>query len=152
QSSSIGIFVFSNARDPTEFGTFYGKLLGKELARRLQHFPDGSMSGFTQQILATLILADLWFRNVVIVLEDLGEDKEKEFKDVRQSELDKEEGKDKQEEKIVEEALDESRKDGVKKGEEKKEKSVPEDEAWNIEGKVVQIHSLVHEKQSGRPS
>src|SRR3984885_11023105 len=103
QSSSIGIFVFSNARDPTEFGTFYGKSLGKELARRLQHFPDGSMSGFTQQILATLILADLLFRNVVIVLEDLGEYKAKEFKDVKQSGLDKEEGKDKQEEKIVEE-------------------------------------------------
>lgn len=145
QSPSIGIFV---AKESQGFCNFvYQVILGKELARRLQHFPDASTSGMTQPILATLIVADLWLRNVVVVVGDPGEDKDKEFEVVAQSELDKEEGKNIQEQKIVEGALDETGKDGVKKEEDKKEKSVPEDEAWNVEGKVLQIHCLVHEKQ-----
>ncbi|OZJ01513.1 hypothetical protein BZG36_05720 [Bifiguratus adelaidae] len=44
-------------------------ILGKELARRLEHFPSGDyINGLTPQVLLTLIVSDLWLKNVEIVL------------------------------------------------------------------------------------
>lgn len=45
-------------------------ILAKELALRLEHYPDVSVSGFTPRILASLIVQDLWLRNVEIILTD----------------------------------------------------------------------------------
>lgn len=45
-------------------------ILGAELARRLQSYPRGSLSGFTRRILTTLIVADQWINNGEIVFEE----------------------------------------------------------------------------------
>jgi tetratricopeptide (TPR) repeat protein len=45
-------------------------ILAKELALRLEHYPDASISGFTPRVLASLIVQDLWLRNVKIILTD----------------------------------------------------------------------------------
>ncbi|KAF8626728.1 hypothetical protein AX17_006494 [Amanita inopinata Kibby_2008] len=47
-------------------------ILAKELALRLEHLSeDVSVSGFTHRVLASLIIQDLWLRNVEIVLTDI---------------------------------------------------------------------------------
>jgi tetratricopeptide (TPR) repeat protein len=47
-------------------------ILAKELARRFEHGDkSGYTSGFTPNILASMIVADLWLKNVDMVLEDL---------------------------------------------------------------------------------
>ena len=45
-------------------------ILAKEVALRLEHYPDASISGFTSRVLASLIVQDLWLRNVEIILTD----------------------------------------------------------------------------------
>ncbi|KAK3614095.1 hypothetical protein LTR56_027486, partial [Elasticomyces elasticus] len=42
-------------------------VLGQELGRRMQDHPDASIAGFTPRILATLIISDLWARNVRMI-------------------------------------------------------------------------------------
>ncbi|KAM3425655.1 hypothetical protein BST61_g7600 [Cercospora zeina] len=44
-------------------------VLGVELTRRPQQYPDSWVSGFTSRVLATLIVSDQWIRNVEIVLK-----------------------------------------------------------------------------------
>ncbi|KIM22049.1 hypothetical protein M408DRAFT_29056 [Serendipita vermifera MAFF 305830] len=51
-------------------------ILGKELARRLERFPDASISGFTTKVLTTLIVADQWIHNIDLVLIDKKESAE----------------------------------------------------------------------------
>lgn len=46
-------------------------VLGKELGRRMEDYPDSWIRGFTARVLATLIISDLWVRNVQIVREPL---------------------------------------------------------------------------------
>jgi tetratricopeptide (TPR) repeat protein len=48
----------------------YQMIITKELARRLVQYPDASISGLTPRVLASLIVCDLWFSNVVIILSD----------------------------------------------------------------------------------
>jgi len=45
-------------------------ILGKELAYRIENFPDAGISGFTLQIQTMLIVSDLWLSNVEIILVD----------------------------------------------------------------------------------
>ena len=45
-------------------------ILAKELARRLERYPDASISGLTPSILTSLIVQDLWLNNIRIVLTD----------------------------------------------------------------------------------
>jgi len=46
-------------------------IVGRELAVRLKHLDGGmSYSGFTERILATLIISELWLKHVQIVLKD----------------------------------------------------------------------------------
>ncbi|KAL2841154.1 hypothetical protein BJY01DRAFT_249685 [Aspergillus pseudoustus] len=50
-------------------------ILAKELARRLERWDQGgAYAGFTEKILASLIVADRWFKNTEFVLEDVKED------------------------------------------------------------------------------
>ncbi|UKZ46819.1 hypothetical protein TrVGV298_001029 [Trichoderma virens] len=46
-------------------------IVGRELALRLKHLDEGtSWSGFTERVLASLIVSDLWLKHVQIVLTD----------------------------------------------------------------------------------
>ncbi|KIM22050.1 hypothetical protein M408DRAFT_29057, partial [Serendipita vermifera MAFF 305830] len=51
-------------------------ILGYELVRRLEQPHDGSATGFTSQVLTTLIVADQWIHNVDLVLVDQKESAE----------------------------------------------------------------------------
>ena len=95
-------------------------ILGYELSRRLKRFPEVGLTGFTPQILTTLIVADRWIQNVDIVLVDDKKDLEGKGKEVEKT------------------GVDEKDKD---------DKNASWDNAWDIKGKTVQIHSRVHEKQ-----
>ncbi|KAL1914536.1 uncharacterized protein VTP21DRAFT_8161 [Calcarisporiella thermophila] len=117
QVSSVALAAYSE----NNFWNFlWQMILGKELARRLNQFPDASISGFTPKVLTTLIAADCWLNNVEIVLEDL-----------KESEDEKAEGKGK----------------GKEAEETKDEESNPRDDAYDITEKSIQLHSHVHEKQ-----
>jgi tetratricopeptide (TPR) repeat protein len=53
----------------------YQMILSKELARRLERYHHvRAYAGFTEKILASLIIADRWFQNTRFVLEDIKED------------------------------------------------------------------------------
>lgn len=90
------------------------------LSRRLKRFPEVGLTGFTPQILTTLIVADRWIQNVDIVLVDDKKGLEGKGKEVEKT------------------GVDEKDKD---------DKNAPWDNAWDNKGKTVQIHSRVHEKQ-----
>ena len=45
-------------------------IIAKELARRLDVYPDASISGLTAHGLASLIIADLWLNNLEVVMTD----------------------------------------------------------------------------------
>ena len=45
-------------------------IIATELARRFERYPDWGSRGFTPKILASLIVADLWLRNVEIIMRD----------------------------------------------------------------------------------
>lgn len=45
-------------------------IVAKELAIRLAQFPDAAINGFTPRVLASLIVSDLWLKNVQIILTD----------------------------------------------------------------------------------
>lgn len=79
-------------------------ILGKELARRFENFPDAAIPGFTGQIMTTLIVSDLWLRNVEIVLADV--DDNKQLKDLLAKKLE-EEKKELESGKVVEKTEDE---------------------------------------------
>ncbi|KAJ0422347.1 hypothetical protein BJY00DRAFT_311068 [Aspergillus carlsbadensis] len=50
-------------------------ILSKELARRLERYDHvRAYAGFTEKILASLIIADRWFQNTTFILEDTEED------------------------------------------------------------------------------
>jgi hypothetical protein len=93
-------------------------ILGYELARRLQRFPNAGLTGFTPRILTTLIVADRWIENVAIILV---EDQRNKGKEVAKKES------------VVREPED---------------KNAQWDDMWDLEGKTIEIHSLVHEKQT----
>ncbi|KAF9458772.1 prion-inhibition and propagation-domain-containing protein [Collybia nuda] len=121
QDSSIGGMVLGALPDsPGMWNVLWQIILGKELARRLDNFPDMSMSGFTSKILTTLIASDLWMSNVRIELAPL--------------------------EKGLEEESVVSGKDKAPPPAEKEETNAW-DEAYSLDGKSVQIHSTVHERQ-----
>ena len=46
-------------------------ILARELSRRMENFPDASITGFTPRILAAIIIADLWMQNCEIILKPL---------------------------------------------------------------------------------
>ncbi|KAL2810627.1 hypothetical protein BJX63DRAFT_434144 [Aspergillus granulosus] len=50
-------------------------VIAKELARQLERYPTAGTFGFTTQVLASLIIAQLWVQNTKIELEDLEIDK-----------------------------------------------------------------------------
>jgi hypothetical protein len=120
QSFSISLFLHGGGENSLGIWNFLWQvILGIELARRLERFPDASMTGFTHQILSTLIVSDRWLQSVQLVLVD-----------TKQSE-DKKVGKGK----------------GPEKSGKDKEDSNPWDDAFDLAGKELQFHSLVHEKQ-----
>ena len=45
-------------------------IVAKELTRRLEIYPDASISGLTANSLASLIIADLWLNNLEVVMTD----------------------------------------------------------------------------------
>lgn len=120
QMSSIALAVHGGGVGLWNF--LYQVVLGLELARRLRKFRDDtSMSGFTTQVLSTLIIADIWLHNVDLVLVDLdipGDEKAEK----KESELESEKEKEK-------EVLNTS------------------DDAFDTKGKDVEMHSLIHQKQ-----
>jgi tetratricopeptide (TPR) repeat protein len=71
-SSSVGI-QWAGAKEEDSIG-FWNFLLqviiAKELARRLDTQEGNGYTGFTERILASLIVSDLWLTNVSIILAD----------------------------------------------------------------------------------
>ncbi|KAG8752104.1 hypothetical protein FRC14_007342 [Serendipita sp. 396] len=170
-TSSVSLAIH---KDPNEIWYFLWQvILGRELARRLERFPDASVSGFTLHILSTLIVSDLWINNVKFVLVD-----EKEAKKAKKKE--DAEAKKKESEPMsqnpsegssatVKEGSETAKKTWKfwKKGSSAKKQEVSKfkptgsgkkdkakdadikswDEAWDPTNKTLQIHSLVHERQ-----
>ncbi|KAK0654909.1 prion-inhibition and propagation-domain-containing protein [Cercophora newfieldiana] len=72
--SSVGMqWAAPNAEDNIGLWNFLRQIIiGWELMMRLEHLDGGrSHTGFNQQILATLIVSDLWVKHVEIILTDL---------------------------------------------------------------------------------
>ncbi|KAL3462784.1 hypothetical protein BJX64DRAFT_258587 [Aspergillus heterothallicus] len=74
ESSSVSVQAYATqSYGLSDF--LWQMILSKELARRLESYDGGgSFAGFTEKILASLIIADRWFRNTKMVLEDTKED------------------------------------------------------------------------------
>jgi len=95
-------------------------ILGYELARRLQRFPNAGLTGFTPRILMTLIVADRWIQNVELVLVENPKTKGKQV----------------------------SNKEPLMVRKEEEDKNSQWDDIWDIEEKLIEFHSRVHEKQT----
>ncbi|KAG8752105.1 hypothetical protein FRC14_007343 [Serendipita sp. 396] len=79
RTSSISLSMHKDTNGIWNF--LWQIILGRELARRLERFPDASVSGFTLHILSTLIVSELWINNVKFVLVKAKEEKEEETKE-----------------------------------------------------------------------
>ncbi|KAK5069318.1 hypothetical protein LTR64_008386 [Lithohypha guttulata] len=65
---NTGLAITREWSDPKSvWNLLWQIILGKELERRMRNYPDAWISGFTPRILATLIISDLWIRNVEVI-------------------------------------------------------------------------------------
>src|ERR1700712_1071380 len=72
ESSSVGLqWAGPKEDDSIGFWNFLWQIIiAKELARRLDSSEGNGYTGFTERILASMIISDLWLTNVGIVLTD----------------------------------------------------------------------------------
>jgi tetratricopeptide (TPR) repeat protein len=69
-TSSIGLERAGSKESIGLWNFLWQVILAKELAVRLAYFPDSWIRGFTRRVLASVIVQDLWLKNVEIILTD----------------------------------------------------------------------------------
>src|SRR5215471_12573522 len=97
-SRTLSISVVALEEPPRGIGLMkflWQVILGKGLGRRMENFPDVGIAGFTDGIQTTLIVSDLWVRNVELVVveavqaEELAKQQEYEAKKLSNKSVEK---------------------------------------------------------------